>query len=141
MPTSTRLPSNTETLLFSYQYSLPLSALMGSSIYMAIGRGWLRQSRFINTPALKKLPKVSQRAFKFCQNLFIRNIVIPLRLSMTVCAMNNEFWIRGVASAQNINILSGTHERTAILKISANFGSHFKICHKNIDKNIKCLKY
>ena len=45
------------------------------------------------------------------------------------------------ASAQNIDILTGTHERTAILKISANIGSHFKICHKNIDKNIKCLKY
>ena len=41
------------------------------------------------------------------------------------------------ASAQNINILSGTHERTDIFKISANIGSPFKNWHKNI----KLLKY
>ena len=46
---------------------------------------------------------------------------------------------RAVASAQNIDILSGTHERIGIFKISANIGSHFKISHKNIEKNIKCL--
>ena len=36
---------------------------------------------------------------------------------------------------------SGTHERIGVFKISANIGSHFEISHKNIDKNIKCLKY
>ena len=48
---------------------------------------------------------------------------------------------RGVASAHNIDILSGTHERISIFKIRASIGSHFKISHKNIAKNIKCLKY
>ena len=45
------------------------------------------------------------------------------------------------ASAQNINISSRNHERISIFKIRANIGSHFQSCHKNIDKNIKCLKY
>ena len=39
---------------------------------------------------------------------------------------------RPVASAQNIDILNGTHERTAFFKISASIGSHFKISDKNI---------
>ena len=57
--------------------------------------------------------------------------------------------IRPGASAQNIDILSGTHKGTGIFKIRANIGFHFKDCHKNIHKNcyknihknIKCLKY
>ena len=54
---------------------------------------------------------------------------------------NGQLWFRAVASAQNIDISSGTHERIGVFKISANIGSHFKISHKNIDKNIKCLYY
>ena len=37
------------------------------------------------------------------------------------------------ASAQNIVILSRTHEQTGVFKVSANIGSHFKNCHKNTD--------
>ena len=45
------------------------------------------------------------------------------------------------SSAQNIDISSRTREGIGIFKISANIGSHFKISYKNMDKNIKCLKY